>query len=141
VRAGTWCARAVACCAILGIFQLALGDDDDDKNAGPSPQSAQPALNSEQQRAVGIVVAHPVAAKAPQTIEALALVLDATTLVSDLGEEAVAAAAEHSASAELARLHALYDGGAGASLKMLEAAQAEQAKPKAQQQLAASRFA
>ena len=137
----TWCVRAAACCAILGISPLALGDDDDDKNTGPNPQSAQPALNSEQQRAVGIVVAHPVAAKAPQTIEALALVLDATTLISDVGEAAVAAAAERSASAELARLHALYEGGAGASLKMLEAAQAEQAKAQAQQQLAASRFA
>jgi hypothetical protein len=133
--------RAVACCAILGIAQLALGDDDDGKNAGPVAQSAQPALSSEQQRAVGIVVAHPLAAKAPQRIEALALVLDPTALISDLGETAVAAAAEHSASAELARLRALYDGGAGASLKMLEAAQAEQAKAQAQEQLTAARLA
>jgi hypothetical protein len=136
-----WRVRAVACSAILGIVQLALGDDDDDKNAVSSPQSGQPALNSEQQRAVGIVVAHPVAAKAPQRIEALALVLDATALISDQGDAAVAAAAEHSASAELARLHGLYEGGAGASLKMLEAAQAEQAKAQAQQQLTAARFA
>lgn len=136
-----WRMRAVACCAILGIAQLALGDDDDGKNAGPVAQSAQPALSSEQQRAVGIVVAHPLAAKAPQRIEALALVLDPTALISDLGETAVAAAAEHSASAELARLRALYDGGAGASLKMLEAAQADQAKAQASAQLAAARFA
>jgi hypothetical protein len=136
-----WRVRAAACCAILGVCQLAIGDDDDDKTGGSSPQTAQPTLNSEQQRAVGIVVAHPLAAKAPQRIEALALVLDATTLISDLGDAAVAAAAEHSASAELARLHALHEGGAGASLKMLEAAQAEQAKAQAQEQLAAARFA
>jgi len=140
-RAVACCVCAVACCASLGFSELAQSDDDDDKNAGSGPQTAQPSLNSEQQRAVGIVVAHPVAAKAPQRIEALALVLDPTALISDQGESAVAAAAEHSASAELARLRALYDGGAGASLKMLEAAQAEQAKAQAQEQLAAARFA
>jgi hypothetical protein len=141
VKRRAWRMRAAACCAILGMSQLAIGDDDDDKTAGSSPRTAQPTLNSEQQRAVGIVVAHPLAAKAPQRIEALALVLDATTLISDLGDAAVAAAAEHSASAELARLRALHEGGAGASLKMLEAAQAEQAKAQAQEQLAAARFA
>jgi hypothetical protein len=68
-------------------------------------------------------------------------VLDATTLISDLGDATAAAAAEQSASAELARLRALHEGGAGASLKMLEAAQAEQAKAQAQAQIAAARFA
>jgi hypothetical protein len=106
-----------------------------------SVQSAPPSLNSEQQRAVGIAVAHPLAAKAPERIEALGLVLDATTLVSDLGETAAATVAEHSASAQLARLHALYEGGAGASLKMLEAAHADQARAQAQAQIAAARFA
>jgi hypothetical protein len=38
-------------------------------------------------------------------------------------------------------LHALYEGGAGASLKMLEAAQADQAKARAQAEMAAARFA
>jgi hypothetical protein len=104
-------------------------------------QPVEPSLNGEQQRAVGIMVAHPLAAKAPERIEALGLVLDATTLISDMGEATAAAAAEHSASAEMKRLHALYDGGAGASLKMLEAAQADQAKAQAQAQIAAARFA
>ena len=101
---------------------------------------AQSGLNVEQQRAVGIVVAHPVAAKAPERIEALGLVLDATALISDMGESSAAAAAEQAASAELARLRALHAGGAGASLKMIEAAQAEQARARAQAQLAAARF-
>jgi hypothetical protein len=52
-----------------------------------------------------------------------------------------AGVAEHSASAELARLRGLYSGGAGASLKMLEAAQAEQAKTQAQAESATARFA
>ena len=127
-----------ACCAMLSIAPFAMGDDDD---ADANRPSLQPGLTSEQQRAVGIVVAHPLTAKAPERIEALGLVLDATTLVADLGESTAAAAAERSASAELKRLHALYDGGAGASLKMLEAAQAEHAKAQAQADLSAARFA
>jgi hypothetical protein len=126
---------AAACCAMMSV---SLAVDDDDKGADPH---RQPGLNSEQQRAVGIVVAHPVAAKAPERIDALGLVLDATALISDVGDAAAAAAAERSSSAELKRLHALHDGGAGASLKMLEAAQAEQAKAQAQSEIAAARFA
>jgi hypothetical protein len=104
------------------------------------PCTSQPSLTREQQHAVGIVVAHPLAARAPQRIEALGLVLDATTLISDLGESTASAAAERSASAELKRLRALYAGGAGASLKMLEAAQAEHAKAQAAAELSAARF-
>jgi hypothetical protein len=130
----------LACCAMLCISALAIGDDDE-KAADAGGDSAQPSLNSEQQHAIGIVVAHPLAANAPERIEALGLVLDATSLIADTGETTVAAAVEHSASAEVARLHALYEGGAGASLKMLEAAQTEQAKAQAQAQIAAARFA
>jgi hypothetical protein len=137
---GLWRMRVLACCAMLGISLIAVGDDDD-KPADSGRPSAQPSLNGEQQRAVGIVVAHPFPAKAPERIEALGLVLDTTTLISDMGDANAAAAVEHFASAELARLRALYEGGAGASLKMLEAAQAEHAKAQAQAQIAAARFA
>jgi hypothetical protein len=138
-----WAQRVLpaACCAMLGFSLIAIGDDDDDKASDSSQPGAQPNLNGEQQRAVGIVVAHPFAVKAPERIEALGLVLDATALISDLGDTAAANAAEHSAAAELARLHALYDGGAGASLRMLEAAQAEQARTQASAMSAAARFA
>jgi hypothetical protein len=132
---------SVACAAMLCHPLLASGDDDDDKPADASQQTAQQSLNSEQQRAVGIVVAHPRATTAPDRFEALGLVLDATTLISDIGDTTTATAAEHSASAELARLHALYQGGAGVSLKMLEAAQVDQAKTQAQAEIAAARFA
>jgi hypothetical protein len=138
VKADLRCVLALACCAVSCIAPAAPGDDDD---ADSNPASARPSLSAEQQRAVGIVVAHPVAARAPPRIEALGLVLDATTLISDLGESSASAAAEHSASAELKRLHILYDGGAGASLKMLEAAQAEQMKAQAAAELSAARFA
>ena len=130
-------APVAAGCALLCVSLFAMGDDDADSNQAAS----QPGLTGEQQRAVGIVVAHPVTARAPERIEALGLVLDATLLVADLGDATAAAAAEHSASTELGRLRALYEGGAGASLRMLEAAQAEHAKAQAQAQLSAARFA
>jgi hypothetical protein len=119
---------------------IALGDDDD-KSAQTTPQTAQPALSAEQQRAVGVIVAHPRLAKAPERIEALGLVLDTTALISDVGESTAAQAAEHSAAAELMRLRALHEGGAGASLKMIDAAQADQARAQAQSQAAEARFA
>jgi hypothetical protein len=133
--------RMVACCAMLGFSLIAMGDDDDGKAADSNGPAGRPSLNGEQRRAVGIVVAHPLLAKAPERFEALGLVLDATTLISDLGDSTAAAAAQHSASAEVARLRALYQGGAGASLRMLEAAQAEQAKAQAQAEIASARFA
>jgi len=133
--------RMVACCALLGFSLVAIGDDDDDKAADSKGPAGAPSLNGDQQRAVGIVVAHPLVANAPDRFEALGQVLDATTLISDVGDATVAGAAEHSASAEVARLRGLYEGGAGASLRMLEAAQAEQAKVQAQAEIASARFA
>jgi hypothetical protein len=138
-RAGTRRLLSVACCAMLSFSLTAIGDDDD--KAGPGPQSAQPSLNAEQQQAAGIAVAHPIPAKAPDRIEALGVVLDPNALLSDLGDSSAAAAAERAAAAELARLQALHADGAGASLKMLEAAQAEQAKAQALAEITAARFA
>jgi hypothetical protein len=130
--------RAVAvltCCAMMG---ASIAMDGDDKAVD---SNQQPGLNGDQQRAVGIVAAHPVTVKTPERIDALGLVLDATALISDMGDASSAAAAERSSSAELKRLHALHEGGAGASLKMLEAAEADQAKTQAQSEIAAARFA
>jgi len=140
VKVHALCVLPVVCCALLCLSAIAIGDEDDEA-ADSGRRSAQPSLSSGQQRAAGIAVAHPLAAKAPEHIEGLGLVLDATTLVSDMGDTTTATAAEHSASAELARLRALYEDGAGASLKMLEAAQADQARAQAQAQIAAARFA
>lgn len=128
-----------ACCVLLGALVLADSDDDDKAPAAGQP-SAQPSLSAEQQRAVGISVAHPLAAQAPERVDALGVVLDATALISDLEDATAADAVEHAAAAELARLHALHEGGAGASVKMLEAAQAEQAKAQSQSRVAAARF-
>ena len=133
-----------ACCAMLGIALIAASANAASANAasadGTRDDGANSGLNAEQLRAAGIAVAHPVAAKAPERIEALGRVLDANALISDMGESTVAAAAEQAASAELERLRALHAGGAAASIKMIEAAQSEQARARAQAQLAAARF-
>lgn len=136
-----WIAAAlsIALCATSSSI-IAFGDDDD-KPADAGKQAAQPTLSDKQQQAVGIVVARPVAAKTPERLDALGVVLDATTLLSDMGESTAAASAEHSASAELLRVRALFNAGAGASLKMLEVAQAEQAKAQAWADLSMARLA
>jgi hypothetical protein len=137
-----WTKRALqfACCAALA-YSLAAASDDEDEAPKSGEQSAAPSLSGEQQRAVGVQIAHLTAAKAPERTLALGLVLDATTLLSDEGEAAVADAQEHAASAEASRLLELYKAGAGASLKMLETAQADAAKAHVDAQLAAARFA
>ena len=132
-----FCAASLAACALLLQSSVSVGDDDEPAAAGDQT----PDLTAQQQKAVGIVVAHPVAAKLPERIDAVGLVLDATMLISDSGEVAGAEAAEQSAAAELARLRALHQGGAGASLRQLEAAQADHAKLRAQAQLATARMA
>jgi hypothetical protein len=120
-------------------FALAVGDDDDDVPANAT--AATPTLNREQREAVGIAVARAVKANPAEHIAAFGLVLDPSTLISDIGDAESTRAAERSASAEVARLQGLYKAGAGASLKNLEAAQAEQARARAQAQLASSRLA
>jgi hypothetical protein len=124
----------------LAFSLLALGDDDDDKPAAANGDSSQASLSAQQQEAVGITVGRAVAANAPERIAALGLVLDGTALLSDLGESTAAAAAAHSAAAEVSRLHGLFEGGAGASQRMLETAQAEQAKTQAEAELTAARL-
>jgi hypothetical protein len=133
-----WTKRALHCAFYAAIAApLGAAGDEDDQPV----QSKTPTLNAEQQRAVGLSVAHPAAAKAPERIAALGSVLDESMLIADEGEWTVAAAQEHAASAELARLTQLSKDGVGASLKILEAAQAEEAKARSEAQVAAARFA
>jgi len=136
INRDAWLLR-LAICAVIAFSSGAVGDDD--KAAAPA-QPAVPSLSDEQQRAAGIVVAHPLAATAPERIEAFGLVLDATLLIAEMGEKTAADVAERSSSAELARLRGLFAGGAGASRRALEAAQTEQAKARAEAESAAARF-
>jgi hypothetical protein len=133
------CALNLAMYTTLTVSFAARGDEDDAPPPGTQP--TVPTLNAEQQRAVGLRITHPVPAKAPERIDALGTVLDRTLLLADDSEVAVASAQERAASSELARLHELYKAGAGASLKMLETAEAEDAKAGADARLAALRFA
>jgi hypothetical protein len=129
--------------AALACAALAQDDDDDDKAAKPGAPAqavAQPALDKEQQGAVGIVVAHPQNAKPAQAIVAYGQVLDPAALVADAGQLDSARAAERAANADVTRLQALYRGEAGASLKVLQAAQAEQVRAHAQADAAAATF-
>jgi hypothetical protein len=90
---------------------------------------------------LGIVTEHPHAARIPDRIESVGIVLDPTLLVADLGDLTTNETAARSAQAEVARLQGLYGGNAGASLKMLEAARVEAVKATAQSRLTAARFA
>jgi hypothetical protein len=130
-------ALSLTICAVSG-FQAAADPDVDDQSDEAIKQAS---LSERQQKAVGIVVARPTPAKTPERLNALGLVLDTTALLSDLGESASAAEAEHSTSAELSRLRALFNAGAGASQKMVEAARAEQTKARAEAQLSTARLA
>jgi hypothetical protein len=114
--------------------------DDDDKPAKAMQASDTMMLTADQRRALGIVVGHPPAAKIPDRIDSLGLVLDTTTLVADLGDMSTVNATERSTKAEVARLQGLYGDGAGASLKMLEAARVEDAKAAAQSRFTLARF-
>jgi len=129
----------IAGCAAWTPWSSARGEDESADAA--QPKEALVKLDSEQQRAVGIVVTHLPVVKLPERIEALGLVLDPAALVSEAGELAAAQAAERTSQAEVERLRALYGGGAGASLRALEAAQAERAKIHAQAETAAAQFA
>jgi hypothetical protein len=122
------------------VLSAAAPDDDDDK-APAGQKGALPSLSTQQQRAVGIVVARAFKASTPERIPALGLVLDPATLVADSGEIDSARAAERAAAAEGERLRGLLHAGAGASQKALEAAQAETAHTHAQADAANARFA
>jgi len=132
---------SLALCALLVCASVLANDDDDGKKLPAGRPDAGTELTVEQQRALGIVVAHAHAAKLPERIDALGLVLDTATLVSEAGEMTAAGVAERSAKAEVQRLQGLYGAGAGASLKMLEAAQADEARATAQARFTAVRFA
>lgn len=139
-------AFAILLCVSFAIAALASAQDDDDDKpatqvASPAADAAQPALDAEQQAAVGIVVAHPLAAHPAREISAYGQVLDPATLVADAGQLEAARATERTANADVARLQALYRGDAGASLKVLQAAQSEQVSARARSDAATAAFA
>ncbi len=129
---------AAACCALL-FCTLGVAADDDDA-ASPTGSAGLPSLTAGQQKAVGILLAHPVPAKAPARLAALGVVLDDAAFAHDAGEAMAAAEAERAATAEVLRLRALYQDGGDASLKLLQAAQVEQARSHAAARSAAAQL-
>lgn len=124
----------------LSPWAQAVADDDDNKSASPSKSPDMTALTPQQRHALGIVVGHPPAAQLADRIDSFGLVLDTTSLVADVGDLSAVNAAERSTRAEVARLQGLYGDGAGASLKMLEAARTEQVRAIAQTRFTQARF-
>jgi hypothetical protein len=125
----------------LSIGGVAFTDEDDEAPAPAAVNTAQPELSAEQQQAVGIALVHPLKASAATPIEGYGEILDAATLISDSGHLAITRAAARTASAEAQRLAGLYQGGADASLRAVESAQAAEIEAQTQAQIAASAYA
>jgi hypothetical protein len=116
-------------------------DDEDDAPAAAATHTAPPELTRAQQQAVGITVVHPLKASAAERIDAYGEVLDVAALIGDAGHLASTRAAERAASTEAQRLSLLYKGGADASLRAVENAQAAEIEAQTQAQIASSAFA
>lgn len=127
-------------CALLLLSAVLYAQDEDDRRPAPAQGNPLPALNAEQQRAVDIVIATAPAAKPPRRIDAYGRVLDPSQLVADGGLLDSSRAAAQAAVAESARLKRLYRGGAGASLKALQAAEAAQIEAQARARQAQTEF-
>lgn len=110
------------------------------ENQAPAASDALPTLNAEQQRAAGIVIASAPEARPPQRIDAFGRVLDPSELVADAGQLDSSEVTAQAAAAETARLEGLYRGGAGASLKVLQAAKATQTEAQARVRRAQTEF-
>jgi len=136
-RTATRCLAALWLLAFACPLSAASDVDDDDAVADPD---LLPKLSLEQQRAAGIVVAHPLNAELAQKDDALGTVLDVADLIAQAGDADATAAVARAAAAEAERVRGLYKAGAGAALKTLEAAQAEQARTRAQADAAAAKF-
>lgn len=132
---------AMACALVLvaGSLRAAGGDDDDEAPRASATGSAL-ALSLAQQEAVGILLAHPVKAAAPQQSAAFGTVLDPAELVADAGRVAASRAGARSAEADARRVAGLYQNNANASLKAVQAAEAAHIESQAQAQAAATTF-
>ena len=128
-------------CALAVTRAAFATDNDDDAKPAAGASGELPSLSADQQHAAGILVAHPVNAEISPHSDAIGLVLDPVALVTDAGEAEATASAARAAAAEVERVRSLYGAGAGASLKALQSAQAEQARIRAQADVAAAKFA
>jgi hypothetical protein len=130
---------AFALAALTAIIQKAAAGEDAPK-AGAGAPAHLPTLSDEQRSAVGIALGHPVSTASPDRIDALGSVLDVAQLIAEEGELRANTAARDYAAAEVARLKGLYQGGAAASQKALQSAEAELAKAQSLSRSAQAQF-
>jgi len=110
---------------IGGAAAASAAGDDDDKPANAAQAGSQLSLTVDQRRAIGVELAHPIAAHLAAHIEAAGVVLDSADLVSEAAELDAAVAVEAAAASEFARLQKLAGDNGGVAPKAVEAADAE----------------
>ena len=115
----------------------AARDEDDRKNEDTGGKLS---LTSPQQEAVGIRLETPRALSSAPLIEAYGTVLDPVALLTDAGRLDSTRAAAAAANADAARQGSLYRDGAQASLKTLQASQAQSVEASVQAQAAGMAF-
>lgn len=130
----------MACALMLCRAPQPAAGEENPATATADGSRSLPTLSDAQQRAVGIIIAAAAVAKPPQRIDAYGRVLDPSQLVAAAGRLDSSRAAAQAAAAETARLRGLYRGAAGASLKVLQAAEAAQIEAQARAREAQSEF-
>jgi hypothetical protein len=123
------------CCALA-----AVAAEDEPPPAAAAKSDGLIALDAAQMTAIGMRIARLPLLHAPEGVPAVGVILDSNELLEELGEARAAAAAAHASGAELARLRALNAAGGEASLRMVEAAEVDALKARAQSEAAAQRF-
>jgi hypothetical protein len=119
------------------VLQQAKGGRDADEAQG---QGGKLALTAAQQEAVGIQIATPLPLTSAPEVVAYGLVLDPVALLTDGDRIEGTRAAAAAATADTTRLQNLYRDGAQASLKALQASQAQSIEANAQAQAALMTF-
>jgi hypothetical protein len=107
---------------------------------GEGAATASLSLKLSQRQAVGIRIEHPLPLRAAPQIEAYGTVLDPVALVTDMGRVESTRVAAAAAAADAARLERLYHDDAQASLKALQASQAQSVEAAALARAAALSF-
>jgi hypothetical protein len=97
-------------------------------------------LTAVQRDSAGIAIGRAAAGSLPAQVTAFGQVLDPASLVAEAGQLQAAQAAERAAAAELKRLQGLYKAEASSSLRMVQAAAAEQTRAHSQYRAALATF-
>jgi hypothetical protein len=122
------------------LLMAGVGAAEPPERPAETGQSAVLSLTRSQQQAVGIRIEEPQPLTAAPQIQAYGTVLDPVMLVTDMGRAASTRAAAAAAAADATRLERLYRDDTQASLKAVQAAQAQAVETTAQARAAAVTF-